>query len=83
VNLEPLRVDVSKTGDSVLTDIIDGIAHCEMILADVSAIGYDSKTGDPYRNGNVMYEVGLAVAARQPSEVLLIQDDKYKVPGST
>ena len=29
-----------------------------MILADVSSVGKDSKTGDSYRNGNVMYEVG-------------------------
>ncbi len=47
-----------------------------MILADVSVVGHDSKTGDPYRNGNVMYEVGLALACRQPGEVLLVRDDK-------
>ena len=69
------RVDLSKTGDSILTDIIDGIAHCIMILADVSVVGYDAKTGQSYRNGNVMYEVGLALACRQSTEVLLIRDD--------
>ena len=63
------RVDLSKSGDSILTDIADGIAHCEMVLADVSTMGYDAKTGSSYRNGNVMYEVGLALASRQPSEV--------------
>ena len=70
--LEPFRVDFSKSGDSILTDIMDGIAHCQMFLADVSIIGHDSKTGHAYRNGNVMYEVGLAVACRQPTEILLI-----------
>lgn len=74
-NLKANRVDLSQTGDSILTDINHGIAHSKMVLADVSVIGYDSKTGDSYRNGNVMYEVGLALACRQSSEVLLIRDD--------
>jgi hypothetical protein len=74
--LAALRVDLSKTGDSILTDIMDGIAHSALILADVSVTGRDSKTGQPYRNGNVMYEVGLALACRQPAEVLLLRDDR-------
>ncbi|MEO7862940.1 MAG: hypothetical protein ABIU05_21375, partial [Nitrospirales bacterium] len=74
--LSASRVDLSKTGDSILTDIIDGIAHAVMVLADVSVIGNDAKTGETYRNGNVMYEVGLAIASRQSAEVLLIRDDK-------
>jgi hypothetical protein len=56
---------------------MDGIAHCQIFLADVSSAGYDSKTGNVYRNSNVMYEVGLAVACRQPTEVLLIRDDQH------
>lgn len=78
IRLKAYRVDISKTGDSILTDILDGIAHSEMFLADVSTIGYDSKTGDPYRNGNVMYEVGIALACRQASEILLIRDDHHR-----
>lgn len=78
VEMKAHRVDLSKTGDSILTDIMDGIAHSRFILADVSSIGYDSKTGHSYRNGNVMYEVGLALACRQPEEVLLIRDDRDK-----
>jgi len=74
--LRATRVDLSKTGDSILSDIIDGIAHSVMVLGDVSVVGYDSKTGQSYRNGNVMYEVGLALACRQSAEVLLIRDDK-------
>ncbi|MBE0549465.1 MAG: hypothetical protein IH627_17790 [Rubrivivax sp.] len=74
--LTPLRVDLTKTGDSILTDIMDGIAHSALILADVSVLGRDSKTGQPHRNGNVMYEVGLALACRQPAEVLLLRDDR-------
>jgi len=73
--LTPYRVDFSKTGDSILTDIMDGIAHSQMVVADISTMGRDSKTGEPYRNGNVMYELGIALACRQPSEVLILQDD--------
>lgn len=78
VPLEPLRVDLSKSGDSILTDIIDGIAHALVVLADISVVGRDSVTSIPYRNGNVMYEVGLALACRQPSEILLVRDDKER-----
>jgi hypothetical protein len=76
VRLEPYRVDISKSGDSILTDITDGIAHSRLVLADVSSIGKDSITGEPYRNGNVMYEVGLALSCRHPTEVLLVRDDR-------
>jgi hypothetical protein len=76
--LAPLRVDLSRTGDSILTDILDGIAHSQLVLADVSSVGRDSKSGHPYRNGNVMYEVGIALACRHPSEVFLVRDDSDK-----
>jgi hypothetical protein len=78
VPLQPYRVDLSKSGDSILTEINDGIAHSRMVLADVSSIGRDAMTGFPYRNGNVMYEVGIALACRAPHEVLLIRDDDDK-----
>jgi hypothetical protein len=75
IQLKACRVDTSKSGDSILTDIMDGIAHSQMILADVSTVGIDAKTNQPYRNGNVLYEVGVALACRQSQEVLLIRDD--------
>src|SRR3990172_2644030 len=75
IRLSPLRVDISKSGDSILTEISDGVAHSRLVLADVSSIGKDSVTGRPYRNANVLYEVGLALACRPSSEVLLIRDD--------
>lgn len=78
IPLVPYRVDSSKSGDSILTDIMDGVAHSQIVLADVSSAGRDSKTGEPHRNGNVMYEVGLALACRQPAEVLLVRDDRDK-----
>jgi hypothetical protein len=78
IELNDRRVDTSKSGDSIHTEIMDGIAHSILFLADVSSVGKDSVTGDSYRNGNVMYEVGLALSCRLPSEVLLIRDDKDK-----
>jgi hypothetical protein len=57
---------------------MDGIAHSQMVLADVSTVGKDNVTGHPYRNANVLYEVGIALACRQPSEVLLVRDDHDK-----
>jgi hypothetical protein len=76
VALKPIRVDLSKSGDSILTEINDGIAHSRMVLADVSSVGRDAVSGHPFRNGNVMYEVGIALASRLPHEVLLIRDDE-------
>jgi len=78
VNLEPLRVDLSQSGDSILTEIVDGIAHSRLFLADVSTVGKDATSGAGYRNGNVMYEVGIALACRRPQDVLLLRDDHDK-----
>lgn len=75
--LVPKRVDLSKSGDSILSEIMDGIAHSQIVLADVSTVGVDKSDGRQYRNANVMYEVGLALACRHPSEVLLVRDDRY------
>lgn len=74
--LSAYRVDNSKTGDSILTDIVNGIAHSRLVLADVSVIDEGRYTEVPIRSGNVMYEVGVALACRNSSEVLLIRDDE-------
>jgi len=78
IQLSAFKVDNSQTGDSILTDIADGIVHSMLFLADVSVIDEGRYAEQPIRNGNVMYEVGLALASRQPSEVLLIRDDTKK-----
>jgi hypothetical protein len=75
VVLRAFRVDNAKTGDSILSNIVDGIAHSRLILADVSVIDEGRYTQTPIRNGNVMYEVGVALACRSPSDVLLVRDD--------
>jgi hypothetical protein len=75
LSLKAYRVDNSKSGDSILTEIADGIAHSYLVLADASVIDEGCRTRRSFRNGNVMYEVGLALACRPPSDVLLIRDD--------
>ncbi len=75
--LEVNRVDQSKSGDSVITQIIDGISHAEIVLADISVLGELDER--PIRNANVLYEVGLAHAIRLPEEVLLVRDDREQM----
>lgn len=71
--LEPYRVDMRKASDSVLTEILDGISRCRFFLADITVMG--ELDGGPVRNGNVLYEVGLAHATRLPEEVALLRSD--------
>lgn len=74
---EPHRVDSRKVSDSILTEILEGISTDRLILADISEIG---KHNDYIiRNGNVMYEVGLAHAVRLPEEVLLFRSDDSRL----
>jgi hypothetical protein len=67
------RVDATILSGSVITDILDGIAHARLILADISVAREGKWRGQ--RNGNVMYEVGLAHAVRQNKEILLVRSD--------
>ncbi len=71
--LDPHRVDLRRVSDSILTEILDGIARCRVFLADLTSFG--EINGRAVRNANVMYEVGLAHAVRQPEEVLLFRSD--------
>lgn len=75
IKLVAQRVDISRTGDSILTEIVSGIAHARLVLADLSVIDEGRYTQVPIRNANVMYEVGIALACRAPSAVLLVRDD--------
>ena len=77
VSLSPYRVDVSRISDSILTDILEGIRSSLLILADITAIG--NINGKPVRNGNVMYEIGIAQAIRIPEEVVLFRSDEDEI----
>lgn len=72
--LEPVRVDTRNISDSILTEILSGVANSRLVFADITTIGY--LDGKPMRNGNVMYEVGLAHAVRLPEEVILFRSDE-------
>ena len=71
------RVDATILSGSIITDILDGIAHSKLVLADISIATTGKSAGQ--RNGNVMYEVGLAHAVRQSTEILLIRSDNEPI----
>ena len=77
VQLQPHRVDTRRISDSILTEILDGISNDKLVLADVTTESHIAS--QPIRNGNVMYEVGIAHAIRLPEEVLLFRSDSDKV----
>ncbi len=71
--LEAHRVDMKIVSDSILTEILTNISRSRLVIADITTIGrVDDR---PVRNGNVLYEVGLAQAVRLPEEVLLFRSD--------
>lgn len=77
VGLEPLRVDIGFVSDSILTQMLQGIARSRLVFADVSAYrGHRNPNVMP----NVMYEVGIAHAVRHPNEVVVFRDDKTRLP---
>ncbi|WP_425261446.1 hypothetical protein ACPOLB_11215 [Rubrivivax sp. RP6-9] len=77
-SLHPHRVDLSRKGDSILTEIVQHIAEARLVLADISTLAWikrDRKKLKAIRNANVMYELGLAHAARLPEEVVVVRGD--------
>jgi len=76
-SMKAKRVDASILSGSIITDILDGIAHSKLVLADISVTTTGKWAGQ--RNGNVMYEVGLAHAVRQSTEILLIRSDNEPI----
>ncbi|MBN1461588.1 MAG: hypothetical protein JXA57_18820 [Armatimonadetes bacterium] len=77
VRLEPFRVDAKAFSDSILTEILDGVARCRVFVADVTAVG--KLKGKPERNANVLYEVGLAHAVRLPEEIVILRSDDFEL----
>jgi hypothetical protein len=77
-DMEAHRVDTRKVGDSILTEIVSGIGKDRLVFADITALGR-LPGGYVVRNGNVMYEVGIAHAARLPEEVLLFRSDSEQL----
>ena len=70
IGMQSKRVNASVLSGAIVTDILDGIAHATLILADISIM----KTGrwKGQRGGNVMYELGLAHAVRPETDVVVV-----------
>lgn len=79
--LKAIRVDIRKSGDSIISEINNGIANSQIVLADISVTDKTEGPNGPayHRNGNVMFEVGFALACRQPVEVILVRDGREKI----
>ena len=77
LRLRPNRVDDNDSGESVVHDIMDGIAHSRVVLADISSSTMSDRRGQtwPQRNGNVMWELGIAHVMRLPDEVIVVRSD--------
>jgi len=71
--LQAYRVDARYVGDSILTDILNGIRNARLLLFDITS------EGSGYSNGNVMYELGIAHATRLPEEILIIRCDRERL----
>ncbi len=71
------RVDTTMLSGCIIVDILDGIAHSRVVLADISICNTGAWKNQ--RNGNVMYEVGIAHALRQVEEVVIIRNDDEQI----
>lgn len=71
------RVDTSTLSGNIITEILDGIAHAKLVFVDISIC--NSGTWARQRNGNVMYELGLAHAIRQSSEIVAVRSDNEMI----
>jgi hypothetical protein len=79
--LSPYRVDTRQIGDSILTEIVQGVAQSRLVFVDITSL--DELNSTPIRNGNVMYELGIAHAARLPEEILVFRSDDHPLPFDT
>lgn len=77
LGLKAVRVDYNESGESVVYDILDGIAHSRLVLADITCSIMKDRRGQewPQRNGNVMWELGIAHTMRLPDEVIVVRSD--------
>lgn len=77
VGLRANRVDYNQSGESIVHDILDGIANARLVVADITSTPMTDSDGTiwPQRNGNVMWEVGVAHSMRLPDEVIMIRSD--------
>lgn len=83
-----LRVDENLSADTFQEKIWDGIAHSSLLLFDISddpkLLKYTSSKKDVcLANQNVLYELGIAMTVREPTEILIIREaSESKVPSN-
>lgn len=73
-HLKPIRVDARVISDSILTEILNGIGKSRIVFVELTCDGV-LEDGRAIRNGNVMYELGIAHSTRIPEEVVLFRSD--------
>src|SRR5882757_5517845 len=71
------RVDVTTLSGSIVTEIFDGIAHATLFFADISMM--TTGAWKDQRNGNVMYEIGLATAIRPETDMVIFKSDNKDI----
>jgi hypothetical protein len=71
------RVDVTTLSGSIVAEIFDGIAHATLVFADISMM--TPGAWKDQRNGNVMYEIGLATAIRPETDMLIFKSDNEDI----
>lgn len=71
--LKPVRIDTTTLAGDTVLKILDGVCHSKLVFVDISIQKGGRWAGQ--RNGNVMYELGLAHAWREASEVIMVRSD--------
>jgi len=80
--LEPFRVDCSKSGHPIKTEIFKNISTCFLFFADLTTLGTIERDKKEYacRSNNIMYEIGIATGVRLAEEVILFRSDNNDLP---
>ena len=71
------RVDISKISDSIHREILDGIGHATLVFFDISVMQTGAWKGQ--RNGNVMFEMGIAQTVRPATDLVVVRSDKREI----
>jgi hypothetical protein len=66
-------LNASTISGSIHAEILDGLAHSTLVFADVSTMNTHPWKGQ--RNGNVMFELGIAQTVRPASDLVAVRSD--------
>jgi len=68
------RLKEQHISDQIMTQVLNGIANSKMLLFDLSNDPKNPCKCAQAPNGNVIYELGLANATREPEDIILIRE---------